>query len=45
MDDEKYYSNPRTEELRNWWKHLDREPIDEAIFMHDPTEVEDEDEE
>jgi hypothetical protein len=45
MDDEKYYSNPRTEELRNWWKYLDREPIDEAIFMHDPTEVEDHDDE
>jgi hypothetical protein len=44
VDEEKYYSNPRTEELRNWWKYLDREPIDEGIWMHDPTEVKEEDE-
>jgi len=42
VDEEKYYSNPRTEELRNWWKYLDREPIDEGIWMHDSTEVEEE---
>ena len=44
VDEEKYYSNPRTEELRNWWKYLDREPIDEGIWMADPTEDEDEEE-
>jgi hypothetical protein len=44
VDEEKYYTNPRTEELRYWWKYLDREPLDEGIWMHDPTEVEEEDE-
>ena len=43
--EELYWTNPRTEELRNWQKHLDREPIDEAIFMHDPTEVEESEDE
>ncbi len=42
--EELFWTNPRTEELRNWRKHLDREPIDEAIFMHDPTEVEEDEE-
>jgi hypothetical protein len=41
--EDRYYSNPRTEELSTWWKHLDREPLDEGLWMHDPTEVNDED--
>ena len=36
-----FWTNPRTEELRQWWKHLDREPIDEGIWMADPTEEDD----
>jgi len=44
VDEDKYYTNPRTEELRYWWKYLDREPLDEGIWMHDPTEVEEDDE-
>jgi len=42
VDEDKYWTNPRTEELRQWWKHLDREPLEEAYWMWDPTEVEDE---
>ena len=35
---DKYYSNPRTEELRSWRKHVDREPLDEGLWMADQTE-------
>jgi hypothetical protein len=38
VDEDKFWTNPRTEELRDWRKHLDREPLDEALWMHDPTE-------
>jgi hypothetical protein len=44
VDEDKYWTNPRTEELRHWWKHLDREPLDEAFWMYDPTETPEEDE-
>ena len=38
VDEDRYWTNPRTEELRNWRKHVGREPLDEALWMHDPTE-------
>jgi hypothetical protein len=41
--EDRFWSNPRTEELREWWKHVepDRE---QPYWMHDPTEVEEESE-
>ena len=40
VDEDRFWTNPRTEDLRQWWKHLDPEPLDEAYWMHDPTEEE-----
>jgi hypothetical protein len=44
VDEDKFWTNPRTEELRQWWKHLDREPLEEAYWMYDETETPEEDE-
>jgi hypothetical protein len=42
--EDRFWSNPRTEELREWWKHLGPEPLEEAYWMYDETETPEEDE-
>ena len=42
--EDRFWTNPRTEELREWRKHLDREPLKEAYWMWDDTETPEEDE-
>jgi hypothetical protein len=41
VNEDRYWTNPRTEELRSWWKHLDRDRLDEGLWMADPTEEDD----